>query len=103
MATLHIRDISDKLMQRLKSDAALNGQTLREYVVMQLGGEGGGGNHRAEGAARAGKVSHSERGAGASRGASASRKCLCGDSYERHANGGVCQARQCECRKFEEG
>jgi len=39
MPALHIRDISDTLMKRLKSDAALNGITLREHVINQLGGQ----------------------------------------------------------------
>ena len=38
MAALHIRDISDKLMKRLKTEAAMNGVTLREWVVKQLEG-----------------------------------------------------------------
>jgi hypothetical protein len=38
MPALHIRDISDTLLKRLKSEAALSGMTLREYVIRQLDG-----------------------------------------------------------------
>jgi|SRR6266550_543985 len=39
MPALHIRDVDEKLVQRLKADAALNGITLREHVIERLGGE----------------------------------------------------------------
>ena len=38
MADLNIRNVGADLIKRLKADAALNGITLRMYVLMQLGG-----------------------------------------------------------------
>lgn len=39
MPALHIRDVEEKLVQRLKAEAALGGVTLREYVIGRLGGQ----------------------------------------------------------------
>ena len=39
MAVLNVRNVPDALMRTLKSRAAENGVTLREYVLMQLGGD----------------------------------------------------------------
>ena len=36
MAALNIRNIGNTLVQRLKSEAALSGKTLREYVIEKL-------------------------------------------------------------------
>lgn len=38
MAALNIRNVGEDLIKRLKADAALNGMTLRDYVLMQLDG-----------------------------------------------------------------
>jgi hypothetical protein len=48
MPSLNIRNISDTLMKRLKSESALAGVTLREYVIGKLGENGRPcNNHRA--------------------------------------------------------
>lgn len=39
MPTLYIRDVSETLYRKLKSEAILRGLTLREYVILQLGEE----------------------------------------------------------------
>lgn len=36
---LNVRNVPDALMKKLKSDAALNGQTLRDYVIERLDSE----------------------------------------------------------------
>lgn len=39
MAVLNVRNVPDVLMQRIKSEAALSGVTLREFVVRVLSGD----------------------------------------------------------------
>lgn len=43
MPSLNIRNMSDTLMKRLKSEAALAGKTMREYVIGKLESTNGGG------------------------------------------------------------
>jgi hypothetical protein len=42
MPSLNIRNIGNTLVQRLKSEAALKGKTLREYVIEKLENGNGG-------------------------------------------------------------
>jgi len=105
MPALHIRDISDTLMKRLKSDAALNGITLREHVIHQLGCEKT--KDRVSGdlprAAQVPVVKQSTRGSERIPDpGQAGRKCLCGEMWEEHWKGGRCRAERCKCDKFEE-
>ena len=51
MPSLNIRNISEETMKRIKSEAALGGKTLREYVMERLGETGG--DHRRIQAVRA--------------------------------------------------
>lgn len=109
MATLTIRAIDDTLVRRLKSEAALSGRTLKALVVEKLEAtnwmQAGKGESidRSTDATRVGRVSHPERGGSAPRGVPASRRCMCMDREDQHANGGVCRVPGCKCRKFEEG
>ncbi len=106
MPALHIRDISDTLMRRLKSDAALNGITLMEHVINQLGGEKTK-DRVSEDLPRPAQVPVVTRDASRSERVpalgQAGRKCLCGDTWEEHWEGGRCRAERCKCGRFEEG
>jgi len=51
MPSLNIRNISEETMKRIKSEAALGGKTLRQYVMERLGETGG--EHRGVQAVRA--------------------------------------------------
>jgi hypothetical protein len=112
MPALHIRDVDEKLMQRLKADAALSGITLREHVIKQLGGERIG-NHRTEDVPGPEEVPGGKGGAGGLEGVSASiaagaappSEDLCGYEYchharKRHGNK-CCFVVDCRCGGFE--
>jgi hypothetical protein len=60
MPSLNIRNIGNELVKRLKSEAALAGVTLREYVIGKLE------NDRAVDVPRAAEVPARKRGAGTS-------------------------------------
>lgn len=122
MAALHIRDISDRLMKRLKVEAAKNGETLREYVIGELGGDEGRAGHRAKGADWKNPV-HSVRGrervpvrvmdgdvVSGVRGFGKppvtlprANVCVnCDHAKSKHGGfGGACQEDGCMCGKFE--
>ena len=105
MPALHIRDVDEKLVQRLKADAALSGITLREHVINQLGGKRIA-NHQPADVPRNKRVPVAKRSAPESQGISApwqaGKRCLCGETWEQHWEGGRCLAEGCKCDKFEE-
>lgn len=112
MPALHIRDMSDSLYRKLKSDAALRGMTLREYVLLKLGEE-----TRVEASripdvlpkpairADVGRESVPAKLAAAIPGVTTAAKlanrCVCGETRDLHLRGtGRCQSKNCECLQY---
>lgn len=108
MGALNIRNVSEELIKRLKANAAMNGQTLREYVLMQLGGgepRRAGLDESSADRVRLGKVQRTDHLSAEmpTPPAKSVRECAnCEHVRHRHRDGtGVCQEDRCYCSRFQ--
>jgi plasmid stability protein len=106
MADMNIRNIGDALLRRLKSEAALAGKSLREYVIERLEADGGVQGVREAKAVRA-PGGRKPAAVGAVDGANLSaapRSEVCANCDHRKSKhggfGGACQEDNCLCSGF---
>jgi len=103
-AHAHFR-VPDEEKEAWRVEARKANLSLSEWIREKCNSERAE-DHRAKELPRPKQVLAAKRSSGVSRSVStpgqAGRKCLCGDTWEEHWEGGRCQAERCKCDKFEE-